>query len=66
MPDEPLANRNVAPRTNGEIEAAVAAVEARLIAKPDDGKGWAVIAPVYMRLERYSRRRARLRRGAPS
>jgi cytochrome c-type biogenesis protein CcmH len=51
--DQPLASRNVAPRTNGEIEAAVAAVEARLLAKPDDGKGWAVIAPVYMRLERY-------------
>ena len=41
------------PHTNGEIEAAVAAVEAQLIAKPDDGKGWAVIAPVYMRLGRY-------------
>ena len=54
MPDEPLASRKVAPQTNGEIEAAVAAVEARLTAKPDDGKGWAVIAPVYMRLERYS------------
>jgi len=54
MPDEPLATRRVAPSTNGEIEAAVAAVEARLIAKPDDGKGWAVIAPVYMRLQRYS------------
>jgi cytochrome c-type biogenesis protein CcmH len=54
MPDEPLASRTAAPQTNGEIEAAVAAVEARLIAKPDDGKGWAVIAPVYMRLERYS------------
>jgi cytochrome c-type biogenesis protein CcmH len=54
MPDEPLASRKVAPETNGGIEAAVAAVEARLIAKPDDGKGWAVIAPVYMRLERYS------------
>jgi cytochrome c-type biogenesis protein CcmH len=54
MPDEPLASRKVAPQSNGEIEAAVAAVEARLIAKPDDGKGWAVIAPVYMRLERYS------------
>jgi cytochrome c-type biogenesis protein CcmH len=53
MPDEPLASRANAPHTNGEIEAAVAAVEARLIAKPDDGKGWAVIAPVYMRLERY-------------
>jgi cytochrome c-type biogenesis protein CcmH len=53
MPDEPLASRKVAPQTDGGIEAAVAAVEARLTAKPDDGKGWAVIAPVYMRLERY-------------
>jgi cytochrome c-type biogenesis protein CcmH len=54
MPDEPLASRKVAPQTDGGIEAAVAAVEARLIAKPDDGRGWAVIAPVYMRLERYT------------
>src|SRR5882757_3137951 len=54
LSDEPLASRKVAPQSNGEIEAAVAAVEARLIAKPDDGKGWAVIAPVYMRLERYA------------
>jgi cytochrome c-type biogenesis protein CcmH len=54
LPDEPLASRKVTPQTDGGIEAAVAAVEARLIAKPDDGKGWAVIAPVYMRLERYS------------
>jgi cytochrome c-type biogenesis protein CcmH len=54
MADEPLASRNIAPQTDGEIEAAVAAVEARLIAKPNDGKGWAVIAPVYMRLERYA------------
>ncbi len=54
MPDEPLASRAVAPQTDGGIEAAVAAVEARLSAKPDDGKGWAVIAPVYMRLERYA------------
>ena len=54
MPDEPLASRKVAPQMDGGIEAAVAAVEARLIAKPDDGKGWAVIAPVYMRLERYA------------
>jgi cytochrome c-type biogenesis protein CcmH len=53
LPDEPLASRKVTPQTDGGIEAAVAAVEARLIAKPDDGKGWAVIAPVYMRLERY-------------
>src|ERR1700722_11128813 len=54
MPEEPLASRKAAPETNGGIEAAVAAVEARLAVKPDDGKGWAVIAPVYMRLDRYS------------
>ena len=54
MPDEPLASRRIGPNGPGEIEAAVAAVEARLAARPDDGKGWAVIAPVYMRLERFS------------
>jgi cytochrome c-type biogenesis protein CcmH len=54
LPDEPLASRPIGPHNAGEIEAAVAAVEKRLIAKPDDGKGWAVIAPVYMRLERYA------------
>jgi cytochrome c-type biogenesis protein CcmH len=54
MRDEPLASRKAAPQSNGEIEAAVAAVEARLATKPDDGRGWAVIAPVYMKLERYS------------
>ncbi len=53
MPDEPLASRQPAIRAAGDIEAAVAGVEAHLIAKPDDGKGWAVLAPVYMRLERY-------------
>ena len=53
-PDEPLASRQPAPHAAGDIEAAVAAVEAHLIAKPDDGKGWTVLAPVYMRLERYA------------
>ncbi len=53
LPDEPLASRPPASRASSDIEAAVAGVEAHLIAKPDDGKGWAVIAPVYMRLERY-------------
>ena len=53
MPDEPLASREPAAHAASDIEAAVAGVEAHLIAKPDDGKGWAVLAPVYMRLERY-------------
>jgi cytochrome c-type biogenesis protein CcmH len=54
MPDEPLASRKAAPQTAGGIEEAVAAVEARLVTHPEDGRGWAVIAPVYMRLERYA------------
>jgi cytochrome c-type biogenesis protein CcmH len=53
MPDEPLAGRNPSLLAPNDIEAAVAGVEAHLIAKPDDGKGWEVVAPVYMRLERY-------------
>ena len=53
IPDEPLASRKPALETTSGIEAAIAAVEARLAARPDDGKGWAVIAPVYMRLGRY-------------
>lgn len=51
--DEPLASRKPAPESPRGIEAAIAAVEAHLAAKPEDGKGWAVIAPVYMRLGRY-------------
>jgi len=53
MRDEPLASREPAAHAAADIQAAVAGVEAHLIAKPDDGKGWAVLAPVYMRLERY-------------
>ena len=53
MRDAPLASREPAAHAASDIEAAVAGVEKHLIAKPDDGKGWAVLAPVYMRLERY-------------
>jgi cytochrome c-type biogenesis protein CcmH len=54
LPDEPLARRESQAARAGGVEAAVAGVEAHLIAAPDDGKGWAVLAPVYMRLGRYS------------
>ena len=53
MRDEPLASRNQAQKAASDIDAAVAGVEKHLIAQPDDGKGWAVIAPIYMKLERY-------------
>ena len=53
MRDEPLASREPAAHAASDVEAAVAGVEKHLIAHPDDGKGWAVVAPVYMRLQRY-------------
>ena len=49
---QPLASRPVAPTTQ-DIGTLVAAVEAHLAAAPDDGKGWEVIAPVYVRLGRH-------------
>jgi len=53
MPDEPLAGREPAGQATAHIDAAVAGVEKHLIEHPEDGRGWAVLAPVYMRLERY-------------
>ena len=61
VPDMPLQARvNVNPATvvgsqqnaddNGELKDLVARVEAHLRQKPDDGEGWLVIAPVYVRL----------------
>src|SRR5262249_5075502 len=36
------------------IDTAVAQVEAHLKQNPNDGRGWEVIAPVYMRIGRYA------------
>src|SRR5947209_1644306 len=46
MPDSPLARRNPASLGSNDVQAAVAGVEAHLVADPKDGKGWAVLAPV--------------------
>lgn len=50
-PDQPLAAR-VLPAEDVDIATLIAAVEARLAASPEDGAGWEVIAPVYLRLGR--------------
>src|ERR1041385_3783320 len=52
LPDQPLAARAVGPE-NRSIAALVAQVEDRLERNPDDGRGWEVIGPVYMRLARF-------------
>lgn len=53
LPDDPLATRLAAPPAEQDIAALVARVEDHLAGKPDDGRGWDLLAPVYMKLDRY-------------
>ncbi|GAA0784035.1 c-type cytochrome biogenesis protein CcmI [Roseibium denhamense] len=48
LPDQPLAGRLNAPMENQSVDVLVAQVERHLADNPEDGQGWAVIAPVYM------------------
>ena len=50
LPGQPLGGARVQDQS---IESLVAQVEAHLRANPDDGRGWEVIAPVYLRLGRF-------------
>jgi cytochrome c-type biogenesis protein CcmH len=53
LPNQPLAQR-VTPDTNAaSVMELVARVEKQLRDHPEDGRGWDVIAPIYLRLERY-------------
>lgn len=49
LPDQPLAAR----MAEADAGGLVARVAAHLAANPEDGSGWAVIGPVYLRLGRY-------------
>ena len=51
-PGEPLAARLSAPVSPDNVELLVAKVEAHLAKNPEDGRGWEVIAPVYLSLGR--------------
>jgi cytochrome c-type biogenesis protein CcmH len=53
LPDAPLAERKVDMRGMSGVEAALAHVEQRLAADPDDGPARALVASVYMRLGRF-------------
>lgn len=55
LPGRPLAERLAkAPSASVGVDELVARVEAQLRANPGDGQGWEVIAPVYLRMERFS------------
>lgn len=51
IPGQPLVDRQTA--EDRTIETLVAQVEARLAQNPNEGRGWEVIAPIYLRLGRY-------------
>jgi cytochrome c-type biogenesis protein CcmH len=53
LPDQPRASRLADARANQSMESLIAQVEAHLAQRPDDGRGWEVIAPVYLRLGRF-------------
>ncbi len=53
MPDQPLAARLAAQGANIDANIMIAKVEAHLKKHPDDVKGFELIAPVYLRLERF-------------
>jgi cytochrome c-type biogenesis protein CcmH len=52
LSDQPLAERLAAAHGGRSIDSLVAQVEMHLQGHPDDGRGWEVIAPVYLRLGR--------------
>lgn len=52
MPDVPLASRQAAPK-DFDIATAIEKIEAHLAKNPNDSRGFEVVAPVYMRAERF-------------
>jgi len=52
MPDAPLAARLDASPARMDLAAAIAKIEAHLAQHPDDGRGYEVLAPVYLRMGR--------------
>src|SRR5262249_59362859 len=53
LPDQPLALRLAAAHADQSIDTLIAKVESHLESNPDDGRGWEVIAPIYIRLGRF-------------
>jgi len=53
LPAQPVAARLDAPIQKRSIEVLVAQAEQHLESNPEDGRGWQILAPVYMRLGRF-------------
>lgn len=70
LPGQPLASRDTTPLQDRPLDRLVAQVESHLEKSPEDGRGWEVVGPVYMRMERFDdavkARRNALRLNGPS
>ncbi len=53
LPGQPLTSRAATPMQERTLDTLVAQVEEHLAKNPEDGRGWEVVAPVYMRLGRF-------------
>ena len=53
MPGQPLSARVAAQQENRAVETMIAQVEEHVARNPNDGRAWEVLAPVYMRLNRF-------------
>ena len=53
LPSQPLAERLAKNPADASVDELVARAEAHLAANPSDGKGWDVLAPIYLRLQRF-------------
>jgi cytochrome c-type biogenesis protein CcmH len=53
LPSQPLSDRLAKNPADSSVDELVARAEAHLAANPTDGRGWDVLAPVYLRLQRF-------------
>lgn len=53
LPAQPLQARLEGDPAQGGADALIARAEAHLAANPSDGRGWEVLAPIYLRMGRY-------------
>lgn len=53
LPSQPHAARLTTSNQNATVADLIGRVEAELRAHPEDGRGWDVLAPVYLRLQRF-------------
>jgi cytochrome c-type biogenesis protein CcmH len=51
--DQPLQARLDAAPAQMDIATAIAKIEQHLLKNPNDGRGWAILGPIYVRLQRY-------------